>query len=289
MATVTIGCGPSASDALPGATEPATSSFGSTTVTTGTTDVPAPSDTEPTSDTTGDRPAPVPDVGPVPVPCDLFAQDCPDGHKCVPCSDDGGPAWNTTCCVDVVQDPAGLDEACELIGRPASGPDTCDFGLMCWDVQRDGMGECAAICGGSLRDPECPDDHDCASSGSGVIVLCLPLCHPLTLPCDDGEGCYPSNDAFSCAPDASGRTGGHGDPCQFINACDPDAFCIGADAHSACDDPLGCCAAVCDTSDPNADAMCAALDPGQSCESWYVQGMAPEGYDNVGVCALPPT
>ena len=265
------------------------SSTDTTAVGPGTTSAVPPSDTDgPTTDTTGDGSGPAPDAGSGGLVCDYFAQDCPAGQKCMPCSDDGGPEWNATCCVDVVEDPAGLDEACERIGSGASGEDTCDLGLMCWDVQQDGVGECVAICSGSVNAPECPDNHYCAISGSGTLALCLPLCHPLTLPCDDGEGCYPVNDAFSCAPDASGPGGAHGDPCEFINSCDPGSICIGAEAHSACADPVGCCAMVCDTTDPKADATCAALDPAQSCESWFVQGMAPEGYEDVGVCALLP-
>jgi hypothetical protein len=44
---------------------------------------------------------------------------------------------------------------------------------------------------------------------------------------------------------------------------------------------------VCDITDTNADAQCQAMDRGQSCVAWYVQGAAPSGYENVGVCALP--
>ncbi|MEX1364969.1 MAG: hypothetical protein AB1Z98_17710, partial [Nannocystaceae bacterium] len=36
---------------------------------------------------------------PPPPQCSLFAQDCPDGEKCMPWANDGGDAWNATICV----------------------------------------------------------------------------------------------------------------------------------------------------------------------------------------------
>ncbi len=288
MATLAVGCGPGTSDPPSGVTEPTTSSTDTTVAGTTSASAVPPSDTGgPTTDTAADAAGQVPDVGGRSFACGYFAQDCPRGQKCVPCSDDGGGHFYATCCVDIVETPAGVGETCTLTGPWGSGEDSCDFGLLCWSIQ-DGSGECVTMCGGSADALVCPDKQYCATSGSGEYALCFPTCDPLTQTCDAGEGCYPIHDSFSCAPDASGRSGAHGDPCRFVNSCSPGSFCIGAEAHSACDNPLGCCAMVCDTTDPKADAMCAGLDPAQRCESWFVQGMAPEGYEDVGVCAWLP-
>jgi hypothetical protein len=40
-----------------------------------------------------------------------------------------------------------------------------------------------------------------------------------------------------------------------------------------------------DVTDPDADATCAALQPGTQCEPWYIT--APEGFANVGACLVP--
>jgi hypothetical protein len=226
------------------------------------------------------------DGGPRVPMCDPFAQDCPPGKKCAFWADDGGPAWNATRCVDVARDPGQLDEPCTVEGSGVSGIDSCDVGLMCWDVDEEGNGTCAPLCSGSPEAPTCPDGWTCLVS-SGAFAICGLLCDPLALDCPDGQACYPYNDAFSCGPDASGPDGVHGDPCRFINSCDPGFVCIGAAAHTDCSSGIGCCSMVCNYTDPTADDDCAALDPNQGCEPWFVEGMAPEGYEEVGVCALP--
>ena len=221
--------------------------------------------------------------------CDLFAQDCMAGEKCMPWANDGGPAWNATRCSPLDPNPAQVGDECMVEGSGVSGIDNCDIGLMCWNVDETGVGICEDMCTGSAEAPICenPDDT-CSQANDGAIVLCLPECDPLIQECEDGQACYPINDAFACAPDASGDDNGvHGDPCEFINSCDPGNICIGADAHSNCAGAIGCCSSTCSVMDPNSDADCAGLDAGQSCEAWVVEGMAPPGYEDVGVCALP--
>jgi hypothetical protein len=159
---------------------------------------------------------------------------------------------------------------------------------MCWDVDDRGVGVCEDMCVGSPGDPICDDPDDvCAQWNDGATVLCLLECDPLLEECVDGQACYPINDAFVCVPDTSGDSGVHGDACAFLNACDPGHICIGPSAHNKCAGAVGCCSTVCSVTDPNADANCAALDPGQSCESWFPEGWAPMGYSDVGVCAVP--
>jgi hypothetical protein len=220
--------------------------------------------------------------------CDLFAQDCNEGEKCMPWANDGGPAWNATRCSPLDPNPAQVGDECMVEGTGVSGIDNCDIGLMCWNVDETGVGTCEDMCTGSAEAPICenPDDT-CAQANDGAIVLCLPECDPLLQECDEGQACYPINDAFSCAPDASGDPGVHGDPCEYINSCDPGFICIGADAHTNCMSGNGCCSAVCSLQDSMVTDPCPALDAGQSCEAWFVEGMAPPGYEDIGVCALP--
>ncbi len=227
------------------------------------------------------------DAGPSPFRCSTSAQDCPPGQKCTLWADDGGPAYNASRCVDIAPNPAGLGEACTVPERSTpSGLDDCDLGLLCWYVH-EGQGTCVEFCGGMPDVPVCPPDHSCTVSGAGVVSICVGECDPVAQDCRPGHACYPIHDGFACAPDASGRGGAHGDPCRFVNSCDPGLVCTDSDAHSACAGATGCCSTVCRTSAAGSDAACATLDPGQSCAPWFVPGMAPPGYEDIGVCATP--
>lgn len=67
-----------------------------------------------------------PDGGGTGFECDVFAQDCPPGEKCVPWANDGGGVWNATRCSPVDDDPAAPGEPCTVEGGPTSGIDDCD-------------------------------------------------------------------------------------------------------------------------------------------------------------------
>lgn len=221
--------------------------------------------------------------------CDVFAQDCGPGEKCMPYAGDGGASWTSTGCFPIARDPAGEGEPCTVVGSGVSGIDDCGAGLMCWNVDENLEGHCEDFCTGSADNPICDDPNEfCPIAGDGVIVLCIERCDPLAQDCAlDNEVCYPIHGDWGCAPDASGRMGAYGDPCRYINGCDEGHVCLGAAAFTSCAGAVGCCSLVCDTSDEASDAMCAALDPGQSCESWYSPRNAPAGYELLGVCALP--
>ncbi len=233
-----------------------------------------------------------PDGGGVSFECDLFAQDCPQGEKCMPWANDGGGAWNATRCSPIAPAPGQAGDECTVEGNGVSGIDDCDIGVMCWDVDpKTNMGTCVAMCTGDESNPICEDpDTSCAIANDGAIILCLPNCDPLLQDCVDGQACYPINDAWSCAPDASGETGVYGDPCEFINVCDPGYICLNAAAvpsGQACEGAGGCCSGICDLSDPAGDAQCEGAAGGQTCQAWYEEGAAPPGYEDVGACALP--
>lgn len=215
--------------------------------------------------------------------CDLWAQDCPPGDKCMPWANDGGDSWNATHCTPVAPDPVGLYEECIVEGNGFSGFDDCDYGLMCWDVDPGtNVGTCVALCGGDESEPLCADGTACSITNDGALILCLPVCDPLLQDCAPGYGCYGFYDHFSCALDASGRMGGPGSPCEYGNTCDPGLSCVATDLVPGCMSELGCCSPFCDLIDPMPPCL-----PGQDCTAWYEPGMAPAGYENAGVCALP--
>ena len=217
--------------------------------------------------------------------CDPFLQDCRPGHKCAPYSDDGGLAWNATHCVPVAQDPAAVGESCTVEDHAASGIDDCEAGSVCWFLDDALHGECLAQCGGSPRMPTCAEGLACVQWTNGVTTMCLPACDPLVDDCGDDGVCVPRGDGFVCWSDGSLPGATHGSDCWFISACPDGMICIGAEAHSNCANNIGCCSTVCDVTE--AKDPCPYLDPAQSCEPWFVPGMAPKGYDHVGVCTVP--
>lgn len=224
-----------------------------------------------------------PDGGPHGDPCDVWAQDCPPGEKCAPYANDGGGAWNDLKCVPVVDDPAQPGEPCVAEGGGVSGIDDCALGAYCWEVDPEGKGTCISLCSGAPESPVCPSGSTCATTGDGVINLCLLNCHPLEDPCAGDDLCVGYNGEFVCVLDTSGDGGQVNDPCEYVNACDPGLSCIDATYAGECDGlSYGCCQPFCDTTEPNA---CAGA--GQECLPWYDEMTAPAGFENVGVCAVP--
>ncbi len=202
----------------------------------------------------------------------------------MPWANDGGNAWNATRCSPIADNPGAPGDDCTVEGSGVSGIDSCELGAMCWNVDPDTLeGECVALCIGDIENPTCADPAStCIINGDGTIVVCIPHCDPLIPDCSDGFVCVPVNDNFQCVPDASGDMGAAGDPCEFINVCDPGLGCFDAMLTPGCEGAFGCCTAFCDVG----DAMPPCL-PGQQCVAYYPEGMAPSGLEDVGVCALP--
>jgi hypothetical protein len=219
--------------------------------------------------------------------CDPWAQDCPLGEKCMPWANDGGDAWNAMKCVPIARDPAQPGEPCTVEGSPTSGLDDCDIASMCFYVDpRTNMGTCVAFCGGDPTGTTCPPGTDCPITDSSVLILCLPLCHPLASDCAVGL-CAPMVADFHCVPNESGDAGAYGEPCAYVNACDPGLFCADAATVPGCAGASGCCSEFCDVTLTDPDSQCAGQAEGQECLPWYAEGDAPPGYENVGVCGIP--
>lgn len=215
-----------------------------------------------------------------PVTCDVFEQDCPEGDKCAAWSDDGGVQWNDARCVPILGS-AQPGDACNTLGDPFSGHDTCAFGSMCWSVDPvTEEGTCVALCTGTPDDTICQDpDTLCAALGD-VLALCLIVCDPLLQDCPEGEACYMTNEGFACGPDVSGDMGAPGDACESSFACDPGSICADASLVPDCLGAPGCCTSLCDIIDPMPPCL-----PGQTCAS--LDEYDPWNEMDWGVCALP--
>jgi hypothetical protein len=225
------------------------------------------------------------DSGTTHLECDLFAQDCPTGEKCMPWARDEDDAWNATRCSPVAADPVPVGGSCTAEDSGLSGVDDCDIGLMCWNLDEHGVGHCEDFCTGSDESPLCESPSDvCLFTNDGAIALCLSGCDPTLQDCAPDEGCWPEGDAWVCLPDFSQFGSMPGDPCLWSSDCAPGLVCLAADALPTCVGEDGCCTAVCDATADDADAPCSAIDPAATCRPWYADGQAPWGLDHVGVC-----
>jgi hypothetical protein len=229
-----------------------------------------------------------PDGGGISVECDVWAQDCPVGQKCMPWANDGGNSWNATKCTEVADNPGQVGDECMVEGSGVSGIDTCDISSMCYYVDPEtNVGICVGFCQGSQANPVCDPGFVCSIVNDGVLILCRPECDPLLQDCVEGAACLPAGgtDLFTCIIDASGEMGAQGDACEYLNACDPGLFCANADAVPNCDVATGCCSEFCDLDDPDPNSFCSAA--GTECVPWHEEGTAPPQYTHVGACVIP--
>ncbi|MCA9693137.1 MAG: ribulose phosphate epimerase [Nannocystaceae bacterium] len=223
------------------------------------------------------------------IECDPWSQDCPEGQKCAAWDQSGDGAWDSTKCVPVTGDGQHGDP-CAAPNGGTSGEDTCAKGHMCFNVDgKTDEGTCFALCMGTLRAPVCaPEGTRCQVGRDGVLSLCISGCNPLIQDCQgNNELCIPDpqGDGFVCVLDASGDMHPAGTPCEFVNQCNAGNICLNLDfyPHPDCQGYLGCCGPLCDLSAP----QCPAEPSGLSCEPWYQEGMAPSGYEDVGICIVP--
>jgi hypothetical protein len=216
--------------------------------------------------------------------CDTWSQDCASGLKCMPWANDGGGSWNATRCSPLDPLPALIGAPCTVEGSGVSGIDDCELGAMCWDVDPEtNTGTCVGMCLGSESSPLCTDPTlTCVISNEGVLALCLPACDPLAQDCSRGKGCYSFGDNVACAPDESGDGGALGEPCVYVNACDPGLVCT---STTAAECPSGaCCASWCDVGEPEPTESC---EVGQVCAAVNRNGQGPPELQHVGICVMP--
>jgi len=225
--------------------------------------------------------------------CDIWAQNCPEGQKCMPVSLDDVDGNEAAQCRPVVADPDGVGEPCTVLGKSSEGLDTCPEGHFCWrDDWASQLGTCLALCIGSPGDPSCPGpDLVCELDPSGVENLCVRHCDPLAPDCPGDDLCVPDHVGdpeaghFMCIHDASGDEGQVFDPCTKINTCDQGLHCGSAFMIPECggDPEKLCCMPYCDlTVEPD---VCPGV--GEECFKWH-QGVTPPGLEEVGLCGVPP-
>lgn len=302
---LTIACDPQNDDPMTSATTVGAGDPGSTgdndppdpsdptspeaTTTTGSTVPPSDTDEATTDADTDDTNFVVdPDV-PGTAECDVWAQDCPEGEKCMPWANDGGVAWNAARCAPVAATPASPGDPCTAEGGGLSGIDDCDDTSMCWNLDPEtNQGTCAAFCEGSAQSYACSDPNaECTISHDGILILCLPTCDPLGQDCPEGQACYQGvQSGFQCYPNVSGETGGYGDPCEYTNVCDEGLFCSPAYTVPGCNSNL-CCNDFCDLDADDPAAGCSGAADGQMCIPWYEEGSAPPGQESIGYCSPP--
>ncbi|MBV1861795.1 MAG: hypothetical protein KUG77_25470 [Nannocystaceae bacterium] len=196
--------------------------------------------------------------------------DCGCGYRCTTYaySQEQWNQWANNGCFPVDPEHVELGDPCVSENEPWSGFDNCPAGAQCQDYDRDGLGTCKEFC--DLGDP----DFECADPEAVPYVACQDCgctcevsCDPRVNDCSEGEGCYLGSTLALCAPDASQEAGAFGDPCEFINACDPGLACLGAEAVPGCDGLAGCCTPFCDTDDPQCPegTECAQIwEPGEA-------------------------
>jgi hypothetical protein len=226
--------------------------------------------------------------------CDVREQACIEDFRCVPWAEDGGEAWNGTKCIGIAIAPVGVGQACTVTDHVASGRDDCATGSLCWDADPMTLtGVCVPFCAPVGREPACPAGTECMLDGFDVLALCLPTCHPLdpaSCPADATCRFMPASDAAFCIPNDGGRVlaptiqcGDDGD------ACPAPEVCVSASTYGGCGSP-SCCTPWCDLAQPDADAQCATGRPDHVCVPVFGPDRepAPAGYEDLGVCAVPP-
>ena len=220
-----------------------------------------PTDTEPCNFVACD-----PDIPPSEY-CNYHDELCPEGTKC---SFDG--ELSESACFELDPMPDKLGEPCEP-GEPwPGGMDSCDYELLCWEET------CVPFC--DSEDFSCASGYWCYWCQECILGVCIPQCDPLIQNCQAGDTCVPSDETFTCVLDASGDMGAYGDPCEFINACDPGLTCVDAVYVPECQ-AASCCSPFCDLDSPTCP------DDSMECIPWYEEGQAPPGYEAVGLCGLP--
>jgi hypothetical protein len=210
--------------------------------------------------------------------CDPFMQDCPDGEKCVPWGSSGAE-WDANKCVPVTGDGQPGDTC--TWGGIVEATDDCGAESICWDVMDvDGqlVGVCTPFCGGTADAPICAPETSCIIANDGSVTLCLQNCDPLLQDCGAGLACFWAVSNFNCVFTTQDIP--TGEPCGYINDCAAGNFCADAAALPACNGSA-CCASFCDLTDPVCNVQ------GTECSAFFEEGMAPPGYEDVGVCLLP--
>jgi hypothetical protein len=148
-------------------------------------------------------------------------------------------------------------------------------------------GECVAMCGGNEVSPECAEGETCLIAYEGVLIVCLPSCHPLLGSCAADEACVSMPNyygaVFTCLPAVQFPLLGYAEPCEqdVLEQCGPGTLCVEAEHVPGCME-ASCCTSLGDLADPPS-----CPDLAQSCLPLYADGEAPEGLEGLCFCGVP--
>lgn len=224
-----------------------------------------------------------PDAGGIDI-CDVYAQNCPSGHKCAWTATEGVSYWDSTTCVPLVPDPLPNGAACTYdLEHPFNGIDACGPAAACSEGyfnpgQWDGEGTCISLCLGSEIHPYCDPGAVCV--GGRTFYVCVEMCDPFVQDCPYETRCDLYGNATLCQWDYPQEPRSEdGESCVESWSCELGSTCVD-NAVLGCE--AGCCTSFCDLGDPQ--AVCPL--PGQKCQLPYDDYLMPPGAEKIGVCRL---
>ena len=220
-----------------------------------------------------------------PESCDPGVQDCPEGEKCTAyVMTPGYCCVDANKCVPVIGDKQ-LGEVCER----GVDNDDCAKGLFCMAKTSGDTGEgvCIAFC--DINNPSsCAEaglpNAKCIVYSDAVLPHCQDDCDPLAQDCTPPMGCYAvGNQGFVCTlPGHDEDKGNDNDQCYTIQSCKPGLICANGDGQQSCNSDA-CCTPYCDASGDGSEC----IEELEECVPYYEEGMAPPGFENVGLCYIP--
>lgn len=149
--------------------------------------------------------------------CDVWLQDCPEDHKCVPYASSGG-TWDAFKCVPILGERKP-GATCTSAGK-VEATDDCGPGLVCWEVsESDGelVGKCASLCTGDVNDPQCSVGKSCVIAAENhAPAVCGTDCNVLLQDCEAPSGCTFAAGEFTCMGNQGLELG---EPCEHFDDC----------------------------------------------------------------------
>lgn len=221
-------------------------------------------------------------------PCNVLAQNCPEQQKCMPYASGGKLNWDSSRCVDIVDDPNPPGAPCSTEQWPASGYDNCDVASMCFGVDDQSLlGTCAAFCDDTSWPPSCDDPRaHCLLANNMLLAVCIRDCDPMEQGCDEDQGCYPTETGhYLCDWEQSGEEGDYAATCEAQQDCKPGLTCVPGNRVLGCSDSY-CCTEFCNLNlQQIEDAMCP--EDGVNCEALHPVLDIPLVGDVQGACLTP--
>lgn len=254
---------PSSTSSMP---SPTTNPVETTSSSSGTTSILG--ETASTSSSEGEVSTGAPEI----IPCETWADECPDGMKCIPFSSQESDYFDSQGCFPMASEAAGLGGACESLDLSENILDTCEKHMFCWGLV------CEPLCQGTPQSLVCPSGFACATINR--LAVCLPTCDP-RLPCpESGDTCVASvGGVFECVERHAEQ--------ELFSSCADDEECVLGTfcgysfmADECFQDISRCCIAYCDTDQP----FCPGA--GQQCQPYGgLPNDIPE-YQNLGYCSI---